>query len=95
MHGFAQGVEYIRNNIDEYDVLCIQEHWLYPSNLHLFNSLCNNYECHAVSSMQNDNVIRVGRPFGGLAVMWKKAINNSVRVTCMRICVISENYISI
>ena len=79
MHGFRQGEEYIRKELSNYDICCIQEHWLYPSALSNIINISNEYDGKAVSIMIDDDVMALGRPKGGLAILWKKVYNSSVR----------------
>jgi hypothetical protein len=56
------------------DVVCIQEHWLTPANMHKLNNFSDEYFCFGSSAMEA--VVcqgpLTGRPFGGTAILIKK-----------------------
>jgi hypothetical protein len=78
MHGFNQGANYLSENIESFDIWCLQEHWLYPSTICKFNNISNLYDYKAICDITDEEVIVSGRPKGGLALMWKKSLSNSV-----------------
>ena len=57
------------------DILSLQEHWLLTDNLVKFNFMCDRYMYHGISGVEeeNQNIIQ-GRPYGGVAIMWKKSL---------------------
>ena len=61
--------EFMNSLTSSHDVILIQEHWLYQSQLDKLSRLGNGYALEAKSSM-NEYVSRVGRPFGGCAILW-------------------------
>jgi len=76
MHGYNQGVEYLKDLCTYGDVICIQEHWLYPGDLHLLNEIDNEFVCFSCSAM-NDTVkkgVMFGRLFGGVAILVRTAL---------------------
>jgi len=57
-------------------VVLIQEHWLFPDNLHVLSNIHNDFLYFANSSMEKkltSGVFR-GRPFGGVAILIRKAL---------------------
>ena len=84
LHGFYSSRSYLAdlcNNPDTF-IIGVQEHWLTPSNLHLLNSVHPDFACYAISSMNNkltSGVFR-GRPFGGVAFLWRKNIANNIEI---------------
>jgi exonuclease III len=79
MHGFNQGVNYLIENIGQFDVWCLQEHWLYPSTISKFNNISNLYEYNVICDVTDEDVIKSGRPKGGLAFMWRKSLSASIK----------------
>ena len=77
MHGFHQGSPFVSEAITNHspDIFLLQEHWLTPSNLHLFNKHFPGYFLFVSSSMANiiEGMLR-GRPYGGVAIL----VNNSL-----------------
>ena len=69
MHGYKQGEIFLKNNI--FDIVLLQEHWLYPGSLNLLANIDNNYECNAVFFTSDRDIVSSGRPYGGLAALWK------------------------
>ena len=79
MHGFQQGVQYLRHNISNLDMWCIQEHWLYPGSLTEFFNVNAAYEYRAISCMIDEDIIHLGRSHDGLAVLWGKFLLPSIK----------------
>ena len=72
-------------NIDEIsklcvnkDIVCLQEHWLQTSNLDQINTINENFRGIGVSPMDSNREIHVGRPYGGVAILWNKSLDTSV-----------------
>ena len=76
MHGFCQGNLYLNELCRDADVIFVQEHWLYPSNLHLLNNISDEFVCFGVSAMTEltGKGILSGRPFGGVAILVRSNI---------------------
>ena len=51
MHGYRQGEIFLKINIGKFDIVLLQEHWLFPGSLNLLANIDNNYEFNAVSFM--------------------------------------------
>jgi len=54
----------------ECNILLLQEHWLLDSQLDKLRLNINNVNVHAISGMEANELL-VGRPYGGLAILWK------------------------
>jgi len=79
LHGFYQGVPTVEELIKDVkpDVFMLQEHWLTPANLCLFDKQFANYFAFgssALSSSVASGMLR-GRPFGGVITL----ISNDLR----------------
>ena len=80
MHGFNQGHivvnDMITNNNNNVDVFLLQEHWLTPSNLSLFDTNFPGYFSYGSSAMskQLERGTLSGRPFGGVMILIKNAL---------------------
>lgn len=73
LHGYNQGQHLLTDLCPLFDVLFIQEHWLYPDELHYLNNIDCNYLFVGTSSMINIGArVRQGRPFGGLGILIKR-----------------------
>jgi len=76
MHGFNQGCHYLKYLCSVSDFVFTQQHWLYPSNLHLIilmqrisNGFVICFSSSAMSSATDRGITCLtGRPFGGVAI---------------------------
>ena len=78
---------YIKDIFKECDILLVQEHWLYHSQLHVFKTKIE-CEVHGTSSMKADQLL-MGRPYGGTAILWKPELANNItpiKLTSNRAC---------
>ena len=64
---------FMQSLLSNHTFLCIQEHWLYESNIKsVIGELkqgCNVIGC----SPMNEDVQRIGRPYGGCAIVWESS----------------------
>ena len=90
--GFKErNYDYLVNIYTQCQILLIQETWLYSFQQDSIAKLLKDSDCHSVSSMKNDDVGRRGRPFGGLAIVWKKTVPMKVTpisTTSVRLCAV-------
>ena len=61
---------YVNKLFSQTDILFLQEHWLHSFEFNNFSRILPGSQFVAKSSMCDDNII-VGRPFGGVAIIWK------------------------
>ena len=92
MHGFNQGVQTIRDLVNERHpaIIALQEHWLTPCNMYKLNDNFPTYICAGMSAMANavGSGVLKGRPFGGVALLIDKCFYK-----CTKIVVASERYV--
>ena len=69
--------EFIDSLTTSHDVVLIQEHWLYQSQLDILSKVGNGFVIEAKSSM-DENICRSGRPFGGCAILWNPLLHCNV-----------------
>lgn len=78
MHGFNQGCPTLNDAIAQYspDLILLQEHWLTPANLYLFDSHFVNYFSFGSSAMSDkvETGMLRGRPFGGVVTLVKSSL---------------------
>lgn len=75
LHGFNQGSSLLHSMCERNsNIIFIQEHWLYQTELSKLDLINDNYTCIATSAMDNTigNGIRFGRPFGGVGILIQK-----------------------
>ena len=82
MHGFYNGLPLVKSLCNDFNVILLQEHWLNDFDLHKLNNIHNDFSAVGVSAMlrKSENNILVGRPFGGVAIMFNKLIFKNVRI---------------
>ena len=86
--------EYVKEVFLQCDIILLQETWLYNFEHKNFANIIPNCQFHAKSSMDEADIQRKGRPFGGCAILWKKNITVSitpVNTTSPRICAVEVN----
>ena len=84
---------FIRSLLDRCGLLFLQEHWLSDSQLHLLNSVCNNFTSVGVSGFGKSDVLS-GRPYGGCSILWRKDITSKITVIdtgSNRVCAVLIN----
>jgi len=82
MHGFNNGISTVQDLCLSYDIILLQEHWLLKANLNKIVDINSNFQAFSLSSM-NDKAatgILVGRPFGGVAVLWRKTLSGCIKI---------------
>lgn len=83
MHGYHQGSPVIMDIIseDKPDILLLQEHWLTPANLYLFDRDFPDYFVVGSSAMSRhvQEGMLSGRPFGGVAILIKNNLRKVVK----------------
>ena len=85
--------DYLKEIYIKCDILLLQETWLYNFKSSEFTKVLKNCNYHAVSAMDEANIGRVGRPYGGCAIVWHKKqglafapiVTNSPRVCAVTI----------
>ena len=83
-------LEYISSLTRKFDFVLIQEHWLFNDGLRIFERDINECCCHGVSGM-NENELLIGRPYGGVAILWKNSLTarvTPVNVDSKRMCAV-------
>ncbi|CAH2101953.1 unnamed protein product [Euphydryas editha] len=75
--------ECVRRLCKTSDVIALQETWLWPHELPYLGSLDDNFAYTDKSSMDTTVGVIKGRPFGGVALLWRKGAFQSVSlVSC-------------
>ena len=99
LHGWNQGSPYLRELLLEYDVICVQEHWLGSHDGHKLINLNDDFTVivsFAVDYILGNGVLK-GRPFGGVAIFIRNAIINELKIVYKndRVIVVQLNNILI
>ena len=65
-------VSFINSLLNDCDILLLQETWLYSSQFVLFQKYFANRESHSIICGMDETVIQVGRPYGGVTLLYRK-----------------------
>ena len=87
--------DYIVEIFNKCDILILQETWLYNFEHNIFSHVLPHCQYLAVSAMDEAEIGRKGRPFGGCAVLWHKNLAltiTSISTTSNRICAVNVKY---
>ena len=83
-------IEYMKGILQVTDILLIQEHWLLDSRFSSLEDNISDVHVHGMSGMLESD-IQSGRPFGGVAIIWKKNIKckiTPISLSSRRMCAI-------
>ena len=69
--------DFLNSLFCEADFLFLSEHWLYESEFYKLSSLGRSAGVVATSAMDQHKQ-RVGRPYGGTAIMWHSSIKGKI-----------------
>ena len=99
MHGFNQGKPMLSELCLNSDIICVQEHWLLPSNLNCFNEFNSHFigfSSSAMDSVAGRGILR-GRPFGGVGVLVNRCHAHKVKclATAERFLILSVHNVII
>ncbi|CAG9114776.1 unnamed protein product [Plutella xylostella] len=68
------------------DVIALQETWLWPHDIAYLGTLDHNFAYTGKSAMDTSVGVIKGRPYGGVALLWRKDAFQSVSViSCQRL----------
>jgi exonuclease III len=72
--GVVNNVHYVRNLLEHYDIVCLQEHFLNEDNIGFLHNLRTDYKCFArCESYVSERGLMGTR--GGVAILWKTEID--------------------
>lgn len=78
-----RAVHQVSRLCDQADLVALQETWLLPHDLNFVHKVNSDFECVATSSVDTSVGVLRGRPYGGLALMWRKSrLPNVTVVEC-------------
>ena len=70
----------IRKLCESFDIVLLQEHWLLPYEIGILNDISCDYLAFGVSAVNlSDDLLR-GRPYGGTAILYRKALAGGISV---------------
>lgn len=75
-----RSIEGVRILCQSADVVALQETWLLPHDLPLLSTIDDDFGCTGTSAVDTAAGILSGRPYGGVAVLWRKSVFEKVSV---------------
>ena len=63
-----------------HDIVLLQETWMFRNQLPMLSSISNEFVGYGLSSMKDDQQIHTCRPFGGIAMLWRKSLNKYISI---------------
>lgn len=84
---------HVRDLCEKYDIIALQEHWLLPDDVDFLQNIHPDFGYHGVSAVDTSAGILVGRPYGGVAIIWRRSLftcvtpidTGSTRVVAVRV----------
>ena len=61
-------------------IVLLQETWMFRNQLPMLSSISNEFVGYGSSSMKDEQQIHTGRPFGGIAMLWRKSLNKDISI---------------
>jgi len=78
MQGFKTNYGWLQQFHSQYDVILLQETWLFSFESNLIENSFRNYRCICASSMPDSKNGLRGRPYGGTAILIKKQFESCI-----------------
>ena len=80
-HGFKNSRIDLQRLCETYDIILLQETWLPKQELGLLNALHEDFVSYGSSPIDLQSGPLIGRPYGGVAILYRKSIAHAV--TCL------------
>lgn len=75
-----RSLDYVKTLCRRSDVIALQETWLFPHDLPILGSIDDNFGSTGKSAIDTSAGVVRGRPYGGVALLWRKSAFSSVSV---------------
>ncbi|XP_013184716.2 uncharacterized protein LOC106130423 [Amyelois transitella] len=75
-----RSIDCVRRVCKQSDIVSLQETWLLPHDINLLGTVCDEFEYTGKSAVDTSAGLLVGRPYGGVAILWRKGLFDSVNV---------------
>lgn len=73
-----KSIDIIKDMCNSYDIILLQEIMLLSDDFFYLNDINKNFNFYAIPSTVNNSF--VGRPKGGLCILWKKSLNLNINI---------------
>ena len=60
------------------DIVLLQETWLMPHDLNILTAVHKDFDGYSTSAVDCTQEL-IGRPYGGLSILWRKNMSNFVK----------------
>ena len=71
-------VNEIRELCSHSDIVCVQEHWLLPSEINFLSGISDDFLAVGQSAVNIHESVLLGRPYGGTGILYRKTISEFV-----------------
>ena len=78
--GLGSSIEYVAELVKEYDLVALQETWLFPWNLAVPSTLGVDVNSFSILSIDVTNGIKAGRSYGGITFIWHRDFGCNIHV---------------
>lgn len=72
--GFKNSEPYLRCLSDSADIILLQEHWLWPSELQKLSSVIHHFKAYGLSDYRLSDTSTLNRGCGGVAFLWNRSL---------------------
>ena len=79
-YGLGSSREYVAELVKEYDLVALEETWLFPWDLAVPSTLGVDVNSFSLSSIDVTNGIKAGRPYGGIMFIWHRDFGCNIQV---------------
>ena len=91
--GFKErNFDYVRELYNKYDFLMLQETWLYKFEENIVSKVLPGSNYCSTSAMEDDNIDRLGKPYGSCMIIWKRTLASlvsQVNTLTPRVCAVT------
>ena len=90
--GLKRELPHVNQLCTSHDIILLQETWMYRQDLPQLNSVHKDFLGAGVTCVDLSDGPVLGRPYGGLAVLWRRSLASAVRVlnvNCTRIMAVA------
>lgn len=75
-----KAMECVRGLCKKADIIALQETWLLPHDIPLLGDIDEQFSATGVSAVDTGGELLRGRPYGGVALLWRRAAFSDVTV---------------